>query len=132
MSEQRPTGGADVLEPDDAEEAARREIEALIRTRDRDDWYDVLVKADVCVGKVYDVGEVVRDPQVIHRQLVVEAEHPQLGKVRQFGIAIKLSDTPGTIRRAAPLAGEHTEEVLRSLGTPADEIRTLRSKGVIE
>ena len=114
------------------EDAARREIEALIRTRDRDDWYDVLVKADVCVGKVYDVGEVVRDPQVIHRQMVVEAEHPRLGKVRQFGIAIKLSDTPGTIRRAAPLAGEHTDEVLRGLGTPADEIQTLRSKGVIE
>jgi crotonobetainyl-CoA:carnitine CoA-transferase CaiB-like acyl-CoA transferase len=114
------------------EDAARREIEALIKTRDRDDWYDVLVKADVCVGKVYDVEEAVRDPQVSHRQMVVEAEHPTLGKTRQFGIAIKLSDTPGTIRRAAPLADEHTEEVLRGLGLAAGDIQALRAKGVIE
>src|SRR5882762_10787881 len=67
------------------EEAARREIEAIIRTRDRDEWFDRLVRADVCVGKVYDVGEVVRDPQVTHRQMVVEVEHPKHGTIRQFG-----------------------------------------------
>ncbi len=114
------------------EDAARREIEALIRTRDRDEWYDLLVKADVCVGKVYDVEEVVRDPQVTHRRMVVEAEHPTVGKVRQFGIAIKLSDTPGTIRSAAPLPGEHTESVLKDLGLGAGDIAALRARGVIE
>jgi alpha-methylacyl-CoA racemase len=114
------------------EEAARREIEALIKTRDRDEWYDLLVKADVCVGKVYDVEEVVRDPQVTHRQMIVEAEHPKLGKVRQFGIAIKLSDTPGTVRSAAPLPNEHTNSVLGELGLNAAEIAGLRTKGVIE
>ncbi len=114
------------------EEAARREIEALIRTRDRDEWYDLLVKADVCVGKVYDVEEVVRDPQVTHRRMIVEAEHPTIGKVRQFGIAIKLSDTPGAIRSAAPLTGEHTESVLQDLGLGAGDIAALRARGVIE
>ncbi|MGH7417377.1 MAG: CaiB/BaiF CoA transferase family protein, partial [Candidatus Rokuibacteriota bacterium] len=114
------------------EDTARREIEALIQTRDRDEWYDLLVKADVCVGKVYDVEEVVRDPQVTHRRMVVEAEHPTVGKVRQFGIAIKLSDTPGTIRSAAPLPGEHTESVLKDLGLGAGDIAALRARGVIE
>src|SRR5437764_4818141 len=61
------------------EEAARREIEAIIRTRDRDEWFDLLVRADVCVGKVYDVEEVVGDPQVTHRGMVVEVEHPKHG-----------------------------------------------------
>ncbi|HSE93308.1 MAG TPA: CaiB/BaiF CoA-transferase family protein [Methylomirabilota bacterium] len=114
------------------EEAARREIEAIIRTRDRDDWYERLVKADVCVGKVYDVDEMVRDPQINHRGMIVEAEHPRYGKVRQFGVAIKLSETPGIVRSAAPLAGEHTEAVLKDLGLGPEDIGALRAKGVIE
>ncbi len=114
------------------EEAARREIEAIIRTRDRDDWYERLVKADVCVGKVYDVEEMVRDPQINHRGMIVEAEHPRYGKVRQFGVAIKLSETPGTVRSAAPAPGEHTAAVLKDLGLGPDDIGALRAKGVIE
>ncbi|HET8578002.1 MAG TPA: CoA transferase, partial [Methylomirabilota bacterium] len=73
---------------------AREEIEAIIRTRTRDEWYERLVKADVCVGKVYDAEEVPSDPQIRHRQMVVEVEHPTHGRVKQFGIAIKMSDTP--------------------------------------
>jgi len=114
------------------EDKARQEIEALIKTRDRDEWYEILVKADVCVGKVYDVEEMVKDPQINHRQMIVEADHPKLGKVKQFGIAIKLSDTPGSVRRAAPMAGEQTEDVLKSLGMTAEAIADLRTQGVIE
>ena len=114
------------------EDKARREIEDIIRTRDRDEWYDILVKADVCVGKVYDVEEMVRDPQVNHREMIVEVEHPKHGKIKEFGVAIKLSDTPGTVRHAAPASGEHTEAVLRELGMAPAEISALRGKGVIE
>ena len=113
------------------EEAARREIEALIRTRDRDEWYERLTKADVCVGKVYDVEEMVADPQVLHRRMVVDIQHPTLGNIRQVGIAIKLSDTPGSIRSAAPTSGQHTDAVLKDLGLGADEIAALRGKGVV-
>ncbi|MBI4562683.1 MAG: CoA transferase [Candidatus Rokubacteria bacterium] len=110
---------------------AREEIEAIIRTRSRDEWFEFLVKHDVCVGKVYDVEEMVEDPQVQHRQMVVETEHPEVGKVKQFGIAIKLSETPGAIRRAAPYRGEHTAEVLESLGMTREEIRALTDKRVV-
>jgi crotonobetainyl-CoA:carnitine CoA-transferase CaiB-like acyl-CoA transferase len=113
------------------EEAARREIEAIIGTRDRDEWYDMLVKADVCVGKVYDVQEMVTDPQVLHRRMIVDVQHPRHGAVRQVGIAIKLSETPGTLRAAAPAPGEHTDDVLKTLGLSPPEIAALRSKGVI-
>jgi crotonobetainyl-CoA:carnitine CoA-transferase CaiB-like acyl-CoA transferase len=113
------------------EARAREEIEAIIRTRTRDEWFEFLVKHDVCVGKVYDVEEMVEDPQVQHRQMVVETEHPEVGKVKQFGIAIKLSETPGAIRRAAPYRGEHTEEVLESLGMTREEIRALTDKRVV-
>ena len=116
-----------------AEEAqARNDIEAIIKTRDRDEWYDILVKADVCVGKVYDVDEMVKDPQINHRQMIVEAEHPKLGKVKQFGIAIKLSDTPGSVRSAAPIPGEQTDEVLKSMGMTAEAIADLRKTGIVE
>jgi alpha-methylacyl-CoA racemase len=113
------------------EEAARREIETIIKTRTRDEWFDVLVKADVCVGKVYDAEEVPSDPQVQHRQMVIDVEHPTHGRVRQFGVAIKMSETPGSVRRAAPASGEHTEDVLKDLGLGAGDIRGLRDRGVI-
>src|SRR5262252_194652 len=114
------------------EETARREIEALIKTRDRDEWYELLVKADVCVGKVYDIPEMVADPQINHRRMIVDVEHPTQGRVRQVGVAIKMSDTPGAIRSAAPLPNEHTEDVLKDLGMTAAEIAELRRKGVVE
>jgi crotonobetainyl-CoA:carnitine CoA-transferase CaiB-like acyl-CoA transferase len=120
------------VRPANAEEAAARdEIEAIIRTRDRDDWFEFLVARDVCVGKVYDVEEMVRDPQVLHRGMVIDVEHPVHGKIRQFGVAIKLSDTPGTVRAAAPAPGEHTDAVLGELGLAPDEIARLRSAGVV-
>ena len=114
------------------EAAARDEIEKIIKTRDRDDWYERLVKADVCVGKVYDVEEMVQDPQINHRQMIVDVEHPTHGRVRQFGVAIKLSETPGSVRSAAPLSGEHTDVVLKDLGFGAEEIAGLRARKVVE
>jgi crotonobetainyl-CoA:carnitine CoA-transferase CaiB-like acyl-CoA transferase len=110
---------------------AREEIEAIIRTRTRDEWWDYLVKADVCVGKVYEPEEMVKDPQVQARDMVVEVRHPTHGTITEFGVPIKLSETPGTVRLAAPASGEHTDEVLRGLGLSAEEIRGLRSKRVV-
>src|ERR1700730_6522302 len=113
------------------EVGAREQIEAIIRTRTRDEWYDFLVKADVCVGKVYEPEEVVADPQVQARDMIVEMQHPVHGTVKQFGQPIKLSDTPGTMRTAAPYSGEHTDQVLGELGLPAAEIRSLREKKIV-
>ena len=110
---------------------AREEVETIIRTRTRDEWYDFLVKHDVCVGKVYDIEEVFDDPQVQARQMVVETEHPEVGKVKEVGVAIKLSETPGAVRHAGPYRGEHTEQVLSDLGMKSAEIKMLRDKRVV-
>jgi crotonobetainyl-CoA:carnitine CoA-transferase CaiB-like acyl-CoA transferase len=110
---------------------ARNEIEAIIRTKNRDEWYEILVKADVCVGKVYEPEEMVADPQVQARDMVVEVKHPTLGTIREFGIPIKLSGTPGSVRAAAPYSGEHTEAVLRELGLSASEVQALREKKIV-
>ena len=109
----------------------REEIEAIIKTRTRDEWYEILTKADVCVGKVYDPEEMVRDPQVHAREMVIDIPDPRHGKVTQFGQPIKLSETPGRARTAAPYAGEHTDEVLREMGMTKEEIGTLRTKKVV-
>ena len=111
--------------------AARDEVQAIIRTRTRDEWYEYLVKADVCVGKVYEPEEMVVDPQVNAREMVVDVPHPTYGPVRQFGVPIKLSETPGAARVAAPRSGEHTDAVLRELGMTDAEVRALREKKVV-
>jgi crotonobetainyl-CoA:carnitine CoA-transferase CaiB-like acyl-CoA transferase len=110
---------------------AREEIQALLRTRDRDQWYEDLVKADVCVGKVYEPAEVPQDPQVKARDMVVELHHPVHGTVTQFGQPIKLSATPAVLRHASPYTGEHSDEVLRELGMADAEIRALRERKVV-
>jgi crotonobetainyl-CoA:carnitine CoA-transferase CaiB-like acyl-CoA transferase len=63
--------------------------------------------------------------------MVEEVEGPGSEKVKQVGIAVKLSDTPGKIMRVAPLPGENTTQILRGLGYDDDNIKKLRSKGVI-
>jgi alpha-methylacyl-CoA racemase len=113
------------------EVGAREQIEAIIRTRTRDEWYDFLVKADVCVGKVYEPEEVVADPQVQARDMIVEMRHPVYGSVKQFGQPIKLSATPGTMRTVAPYSGEHTDQVLGELGLRETEIQALREKKIV-
>ena len=100
-------------------------------TKTRDEWFELLSRNDIPAGKVYTLDEVFADPQVLHRQMVVEVEHPTVGKVRQVGIAPKLSDTPGKIRNLSPLLGEHTQEVLSGLGYSQKEIESLQQEGVV-
>ena len=100
-------------------------------TKTRDEWFELLVNSDVPAGKVYEPDEVFTDPQVLHRQMVIEVEHPILGKVRQVGITPKFSATPGQVRTLSPLPGEHTDETLRELGYEREEIENLRREGVI-
>jgi crotonobetainyl-CoA:carnitine CoA-transferase CaiB-like acyl-CoA transferase len=101
-------------------------------TRTRDEWFELLIRNDVPAGKVQAPDEVFNDPQVLHRQMVIEVEHPTLGKVKQVGVAPKLSATPGKVRSLSPLPGEHTDEVLRGLGYEQEEIEHLRQEGVVQ
>lgn len=118
------------------ETGAKREemlafIQQVFRTKTRDEWVKELWQKDIPAGKVYSLDETLSDPQVLHRQMVIEVSHPTKGKVRQVGIPIKLSETPGRIRRLAPSLGEHTDEVLRELGYSGQAIQELRQQGVV-
>jgi formyl-CoA transferase len=63
--------------------------------------------------------------------MVIEVEHPILGKIKQVGIAPKFSKTPGKVRSLAPLPGEHTDEILEELGFKLEEIQSLRQEGIV-
>jgi crotonobetainyl-CoA:carnitine CoA-transferase CaiB-like acyl-CoA transferase len=106
-------------------------LKQVFLTRTRDEWFDFLADKDVPVGKVYTFDEVLNDPQVLHRQMVLEIDHPTLGKVKHPGIAIKLSETPGEVRSLAPIFGEHTEEILHELSYNESQIEELRQSDII-
>jgi crotonobetainyl-CoA:carnitine CoA-transferase CaiB-like acyl-CoA transferase len=106
-------------------------IKKIFLTRTRDEWFEFLTGKDVPVGKVYGFDEVFTDPQVLHRKMVLEIDHPVLGKVKQPGIAVKLSDTPGKVRSLAPISGEHTDSILSDLGYKKSQISKLRQSNII-
>lgn len=109
---------------------AKREVATLLATRPRDEWFDLLTKADVCVGKVYDPHEVFADPQVRHREMALDIDVDGATALNP-GVAVKLSDTPGSVRFPTPLSGAHTNEILESLGYSTGDIDTMRAAGAV-
>ena len=90
-------------------------FEGVMQTRTRDEWLAELEEVGVPAGPVMDHGEVFTDPHTLARDMVVELDHPAVGKMNTIGTPVKLASTPGAIARPAPLLGEHTEEVLAEL-----------------
>jgi len=103
----------------------------IFLTKTRDEWFEWLRQTDTCVAPVFSLDEVFADPQVVGRNMLLELEHPKVGKVKQVGISIKLSETPGAVRSLAPRPGEHTDELLVDLGYTKEEIEELRSLGAV-
>jgi crotonobetainyl-CoA:carnitine CoA-transferase CaiB-like acyl-CoA transferase len=83
-----------------------------LRLRPSAHWLAALEKLGIPAGPVLHYDEVYTDPQILARDMVVETNHPVTGPFRTMGVTVKLSDTPGSVRRAAPRLGEHTAEVL--------------------
>jgi len=95
--------------------------------RTRDEWWELLKDKDVCVAPVYTLAEAADDPHVRARGMVVDLPHEEFGTVRQVGISVKLSDTPGAVRHTAHERGADTETVLREAGWTSERIETLRT-----
>jgi crotonobetainyl-CoA:carnitine CoA-transferase CaiB-like acyl-CoA transferase len=105
---------------------------ARFKTKTRDEWFAILSQSDICAGPVYSLEEALNDAHNRARNMVVEVDHPTLGKVKQLGIGTKLSETPGAVRSTAPLAGQHTDDVLQSLGYDEAAVSALRERGVVQ
>lgn len=110
----------------DEKEWVASQLREIFLTKSRDEWFHLLKDKNIPITPVYELDEVFTDPQVKHRQMVTEFDHPKLGKVKQTGICAKFSDTPGEIRSTAPLPGQHTDEILTQLGRSRDDIERLR------
>jgi formyl-CoA transferase/CoA:oxalate CoA-transferase len=107
-------------------------IAERLRTRPRAEWIRVLTEAGVPCGAVRNMGEVMADPQLAAREMIEEVEHATLGTLRVLGIPVKLSETPGAIRRAPPTLGEHTDAILTGeLGFTSEEVAAMRDAGAV-
>ncbi|MDA1188869.1 MAG: CoA transferase [Chloroflexi bacterium] len=95
-------------------------------------WLPLLEKSGVPSGPINDMAAVYADPQVLARNMLATQQHPTAGDIKTIGIPVKLSDTPGQIRRPAPLLGQHTDEILREFDYSDEDIKRLRESGAIE
>ena len=106
-------------------------LKDIFRSKTRDEWFVFLSGKNVPVAKVYTPDEVFTDPQIKHRQMVIEIDSGEVGKIRQIGIPFKLSETPCKVRSLPALLGENTNETLLDLGYSKEELKTFRESGII-
>lgn len=130
----RHFGREDFIDRQWDEGAARVEMFDFLRSAFRQktlaEWLDELGDREICFGPVNTVEEALNDPQLRHRRMIVAIERE--GRREEIVASpIKLSATPPSVRTPPPRFGEHTEEVLRSLGYDRDDVRRLRAAGVI-
>ncbi len=118
--------------PEGAEAAAQMaRVADLMASRSCADWMALLGPADLPVAPVNSMREAFDHPQMKHRGMLLEMDHPVEGRIPQLGFPVKFSDTPGRLRTPPPLLGEHTDAVLRTLGYDDDAIGALRDRKAI-
>jgi len=107
-------------------------LEDLFRTRTTADWISRLYAAEVPAAPVNNLDGVFAEPPIAEREMIVEYDHPDIGKVRLPGNPIKISGMGKTISKPAPRLGEHTDAILgKLLGLTANQITRLREQGVV-
>lgn len=106
-------------------------ISEKLQTKGVDEWVELFNEIGIPAGPIYGIDQALDHRQILHREMVVERDHPTMGTVRLLGLPVKLSDTPGDIHRTPPLLGQHTDEVLRDIGFSEAEIQGYRDTGII-
>jgi crotonobetainyl-CoA:carnitine CoA-transferase CaiB-like acyl-CoA transferase len=110
----------------------RNELNVLLKARLAErttrEWSQVVTDAGVPCSGINTIADALNDPQTAARDMIMTLQHTSLGEIRVPGIPIKLSDTPGSGRRAPPLLGQHQAEVLQEFGLSAQEIEAVTPK----
>ena len=106
-------------------------LQEIFLTRPVTEWVEDLQAANVPCGPINDLADVFADPQVLARNMYLEMAHPTLGTIKQTGLPIKFSLTPGGLDRHPPLLGEHNQEILQSLGYSDADVQSLKDQSVI-
>jgi len=110
---------------------AHAQVERVFLERTREEWREFASEHDCCLEPVLGLDEALDSELVRAREMVVELEQPGAGAVRQLGVPVKLSRTPGGPQGPGPALGEHTAEVLRKLGYSDEEIASLEETGAV-
>jgi len=108
---------------------AWRDVAAVFRSRTREEWRRFNDEHDCCIEPVLDLDEALDSELVREREMVIEMEQPGLGTIRQLGVPLKMSRTPGDPTRPAPAFGEHTAAVLAEAGYSEEEIAAMLASG---
>ena len=112
-------------------DALNEDINRRTREKKSEEWIGILNDAGIPCGPIYTVDQTIADPQVQILGMSPHVDHPELGEVKVVGQAVKLSRTPQRMRNATPELGEHTDEILKTLGYGAEEIQRLRDSEVV-
>jgi crotonobetainyl-CoA:carnitine CoA-transferase CaiB-like acyl-CoA transferase len=112
-------------------DALQELIEAILVTQPTAHWVGKLDAAGVPGGPVYTYEQTLSDPQVQHRRMVYDIEHPKIGPMKTLGLPLKSNGDLTQIRKPAPLHGQHTEEILREAGYSESQVRGLVNEGVV-
>ena len=119
--------------------ARRQNYEALelalaptFKTKSRAEWLKILELNDVPAAPLYNIAEVLDDPQVKHLGLTEELEHPKAGKLRFVGGPVRFDNLARATSAPPPLVGEHSGKILRELGYGVEDIDALHSQGITQ
>jgi crotonobetainyl-CoA:carnitine CoA-transferase CaiB-like acyl-CoA transferase len=112
-------------------EACEAPIVAFIGARTLAENMELFERAEVTAAPVYDIDQFMADPHVIGREILVDVPDDEMERLPMHNVIPRLSATPGRLRRAAPALGQHTAEVLTSLGLDRSEINALAREGII-
>ena len=121
----------DYFEPGKHQDKLRQELTEIFKTKTQSEWIELLRDVDCCCEPVLNLEEASESRLLKEREMLLPMQHDSWGKYLQLGIPCKLSKTPGSVRSHAPELGEHTEEILRSIGMSDEEIKRLKAKKVI-
>ena len=106
-------------------------LEDIICTKKAEEWLKTLTDAGIPCGPIYTMDKLFSDPQVLHRKMVQELDHPKAGTIKVTGIPFKLSDTPGEILTAPPFLGQHSKEILQDLGYNDKDIELMYQEKIV-
>jgi crotonobetainyl-CoA:carnitine CoA-transferase CaiB-like acyl-CoA transferase len=106
-------------------------IQERLLEHDAEHWLSLLATRDVWCAPVSTFEDVVNDPQVVHNELLTTVDRPDGEPMRVVGMPVRFSGTPGMVRSGPPSVGQHTDEVLSSIGFSDDEIASMREEGAV-
>jgi len=109
----------------------RKIIEKHLTHKTTEEWVDILNEEGIPCGPIYTIDQVFRSKHILHREMLLEAEHASAGMIKMIGFPVKMSTTPCSARLTPPNLGQHTNEVLMELNYSEDEIKKLKQKGIV-